>query len=217
MRQAKRIHNPKEQGAALIVVMSIILILTVLAAGTFNNSVRDFTIAMNRNYAQAAEQIAQSALHLALNRIEQDPLGFITALTQKQAESQNPTGCAQAKTLCLTPASFFPETNASSNLPHKGFNIKALLPDITLKTNSAPSVYPDFVVKIDPPIRSPYSKPAAGMSINNFAKMCTITLILTATGKVINPNVPNTNTHRHVLSQRIYRVHINVAAKGDAC
>lgn len=220
MHSHKRKHRPNEQGAALIVVISILLVLTLLGVGTFNNSMRDFTIAMNRSYAQSAEMIAQSALNLALNRIEADPLSFISALDQKQAESQSPTGCEKARTLCLTPASFFPPGTGSGSgttptINHKGFNLRALLPDINL--TGTPSIYPDFQVRIDPPIRSPYSKPTPGMSLNNFAKMCTVTLVLTATGKVINPTVDATNVSRHILAQRVYRVQLNVAIKGDPC
>lgn len=216
IQHAKPIKRQQEQGAALIVVISILLILTLLGASTFNSSMRDFTIAMNRTYAQSAEAIAQSALNLVLNRIERDPLGFVSALERKVADSQNPSGCEKARTLCITPSSFFPVTGTTKRT-HFGFNKTALLPDINLPANADPSIYPDFVVRIDPPIKSPYSRPAAGMSLGSASRMCTITLVLTATGKVINPNVSSRNQNQHILAQRVYRVQVNVAMNGDSC
>ena len=215
-RKHRRIRRPSEQGAALIVVVSILLVLTLVGIGTLNTASREYTLNMNRSHSQHAEQIAKAGINLVINRIEKNPGQFIRALEEKPAATVNSTGCDKERTLCITASTFFPSTNP--NLPHQGFHIESLLRRTTkTATNGTPGVYGDFLVRVEPPLKSPYSKPVYGMSLNQGTKMCTITLVLIGTGYVLNPKITNRSDHRRFLSERTYRVQLQVAMQGDPC
>jgi len=210
------IRRRSEQGAALIVVVSILLVLTLVGVGTINTASREYTLNMNRSHAQHAEQIAKAGINLVINRIEKNPGQFIRALEEKSAATLNSTGCDKARTLCITASTFFPSSNP--NLPHQGFHVESLLQRTTKSASSdTPGVYGDFLVRIEPPLKSPYSKPVFGMSLNHSARMCTITLVLIGTGYVLNPNIVNRSDYRRYLSERTYRVQLQVAMQGDPC
>jgi hypothetical protein len=211
----KPIHRPSEQGAALIVVISILLVLTLVGVGTINTASREYTINMNRTHAQHAEQIAKAGINLVINRIEQNPGQFIRAL-EDQVGNVNGTGCDKPRTICISAATFFPKPTTGA--PNGAFHIDSLLiRTSSTRSNKGPSVYGDFLIRVEPPIKSPYTTPVSGMSLNVGAKMCTITLVLIGTGYVINPTVSNRNDHRHTLAERTYRVQLHVAMQGDPC
>ncbi len=214
--QRPKYHRSSERGAALIVVVSIILVLTLVGVSTVNTASREYTLNMNRAHSQHAEQIAKAGINLVINRIEKNPGQFIRALEDKQALNANAAGCDKGRTICFTASTFFPSKN--SNLPHQGFHVESLLRRTTKTASSnAPSVYGDFLVRVEPPIKSPYTKPVYGMSLNQGAKMCTITLVLIGTGYVLNPTIINQTDHRRTLSERTYRVQLQVAMQGDPC
>lgn len=210
------LHRPKEQGAALIVVVSILLVLTLVGVSTVNTASREYTLNMNRAHSQHAEQIAKAGINLVINRIEKNPGQFIRALEEKPPATLSSVGCDAGRTICITASTFFPSTNP--NLPHQGFHIESILGRTTkVQTGSTPGVYGDFLVRIEPPLKSPYSKPVYGMSLNQGSQMCTITLVLVGTGYVLNPTITNPNDYRRTLSERTYRVQLQVAMQGDPC
>ena len=146
----------------------------------------------------------------------QNPGQFIRAL-EERLTSTGPTACDKPRTICISAATFFPKTS-STIAPNSAFHIESLLARTTATAGTAiPNVYGDFLVRVEPPIKSPYTRPVSGMSLNVGAQMCTITLVVIGTGYVINHNITKVTDHQRIMAERTYRVQLQVAMQGDPC
>lgn len=204
-----RIYRPREQGAALIVVMVILLVLTLVGMGAINTASREYTITTNRTYGDQASQVAKAGLHMAINHFRRNP-SLLRVLQAKIPAALQKNDCDKAQVICMTAASFFPSTTGT--MKHRAFTLDAFIS----RNASLPKLYADFIVKIHSPVKSVFTKPMAGFSINN-GSMCTYTVTFTGTGYIRDPSKSNVNSIHATVAEKSHKAYIQVMATGHLC
>lgn len=213
----KRKH---EQGAALIVVVSILLVLTLVGLGAIRTSSQQFVYASNRTFELQAAQLAKAAIHRIAHEFRRDEINLLKLLLCKRAAtatSQDPE-CDKAQTLCFNSASFFPRKSTAGFLgkvEHGGINVNSLIPYAPVTAGDAPKVWGDFRVRLHDPSIAIHSKPLPG---SNLQTTNTYRVTATATGFIVAPNKkPTTDQHSHnyFLATRTYRANLLVMTRGS--
>ncbi len=62
----KQMYNQKQKGAALVVGLILLLVLTLLAVSTMSTATMEFRMAQNMQYSENAFQAAETAIDTAL-------------------------------------------------------------------------------------------------------------------------------------------------------
>lgn len=219
-----------ERGAAIVLVISMMLVLTAIGISSLQSASREQIISINRTYAFQAGQVAKAAIHMTANYLIDRGNDFVVVILNKTGTGANE--CDQNRVLCLTAASFYPRGAAKVN--NRAFRLDALsahIPSNFATANAGlnatgdagrgfPVLQPDFRVRISDPVKAVFSAPLAGYSTEQ-PTLCTYTLTLTATGWVRKSDDPGYSAlgaapaPTSVVAEKIYRAYINVLATGD--
>lgn len=202
-----------ERGAALVVALMLLLTLTLVGLGSLRTAAREYQMTTNRSYVRHATQVARAGVHMVTHQFRRPDLNLLKRLVDYRAIGTK-SNCNNDQTLCFTAASFFSKAT-SSTLPHHGFRIDAFAPysRTFLNGNATPTIYGDYLVKAHDPVVVG-SRPVPGYSINY--RMCTYSVTLTAAGYIFNPQVTDRTDHRYLLSEKTFKVYLQIPAFGEA-
>ncbi len=201
---AKKRGRFREKGAALIVVVTILLILTLLGVTLLNKSQNEYTLSYNRIYAEHATELATAGVNLFLNKLK-DPAIRNALINDQKLQNLFSSNPIRAEV----------EFRSNQrNVPHKGFARDAFLPTANLGANQLPPVFGEFeIIPLDTPKADPTQKASAGMGIGigpTASRRCDYVLTLVAKGKVVDPRFGG-NDARSTIAEKKYRIQIKLS------
>ena len=215
-KQHTKRRSPRERGAALIVVMAILLVLTLMGMGSLNTSTQQFTLSSYQTYAYQASQLAKAGVHRIAREFKRQDMNLLWPLLCKKPAATVADSCDEAQSLCFSANSLFPLKNAASKVDHGGMRWNSLAG--TRGKKGIPSVWGDYRIRIHNPRLATHGRPISG---NDVKRTCTYIVTVTATGRVYNANVDvktgQKNSSRRDLSARTFRAYLQVIGRGDTC
>ena len=176
-----------ERGAALIVVVTILLILTLLGITVLNRSRNDYSLSYNRIYTEHAAQLATSGMNLFIQKFFAKDTTFRTAIIDNPKLFQ----MFRDGTFTLDSQGEFSSTTPST--PHRAFDVNSFLPKGAVPSKGAPPIFGEFSVRVVGLYYDPYQNVTAGMGIGSgpfAAKRCDYIATFVATGRIVDPRQP---------------------------
>ena len=89
MKQTQITSHKKQQGAALVVGLMLLVVITVLAISGMNTATTELALVRNDQASETAFQAAETGLATALSRGQFVTAGGATAMTQTPTSNQN--------------------------------------------------------------------------------------------------------------------------------
>ncbi len=125
MQQPRPIGH-SQQGAALIVGLILLLVLTILAVSTMRTATLELLMASNAQYKEDAFQTAEAGIEVALDKLEN---GVVTLLTVPDIPQAIDTGMATPRGQFDTSAVYLgdslPVGSSASLFDHQNYRIDA--------------------------------------------------------------------------------------------
>jgi hypothetical protein len=206
----------QERGAAIVIVISLILVLTLVGSNMLQTSSYNYQITTTHLRITQASQVAKSALHAISNHFSIRGNELITAMMSQTGATSPTNPCEEAQTTCFYGDRMLPRVGAELDTKFTGgFALDAFAPlKAALSLTATPSVRPNFIVRVSNPTRTRFAQYTPGNSLEQ-PNVCNYTVAITSTGMINAYDVSVIPPRITTMAERTYRAQMHIVVVGE--